>query len=99
MKPDEMEIARRLLEDANAGVSACPKDYIGDMHPKRLAYICCKWSDKGWYDYGVNCLRGWLTPNGVSALNALLADPETSPSSEGLCPRGNAADKCGGKGT
>ncbi len=31
---------------------------------KRAHYIFLKWSDKGWYDYGVSCRVGWLTEKG-----------------------------------
>jgi hypothetical protein len=31
---------------------------------KRAAYICDKWTRKGWYDYGVSVLAGWLTDEG-----------------------------------
>lgn len=31
------------------------------MNEKRAAYICEKWYTKGWYEYGVNVLFGWLT--------------------------------------
>lgn len=31
---------------------------------KRAAYICEKWTGKGWYDYGVSVLTGWLTDEG-----------------------------------
>lgn len=64
MKNDEKELLqllqKRTLEDPN-------KPYVRQlvldigMHEKRAAYICQKWSDKGWYDYGVNVLAGWLT--------------------------------------
>ncbi len=36
-----------------------------DMNQKRAAYILLKWSNKGWYDWGVNVLAGWLTKDGM----------------------------------
>lgn len=36
------------------------------MNDKRAAYILEKWSDKGWYDYGVSLRAGWLTTEGLS---------------------------------
>lgn len=38
-----------------------------DMNGKRAAYILGKWSDKGWYDYGVSIMAGWLTDKGMNA--------------------------------
>ncbi len=37
-----------------------------DMNQKRAAYICEKWTNKGWYDWGVNVLAGRLTKEGMS---------------------------------
>lgn len=34
------------------------------MPEKRAAWILSKWTSRGWYDYGVNILAGWLTPDG-----------------------------------
>lgn len=70
MKPDE----RALLEDLGRRADL-PHDqrYVREMvaergmNEKRACYICFKWTDKGWYDYGVNVLSGWLTPEGRAA--------------------------------
>lgn len=37
-----------------------------DMNEKRATYICEKWTNKGWYDWGVNVLAGWLTKKGMN---------------------------------
>ncbi len=37
-----------------------------DMNEKRAAYICEKWTNKGWYDWGVTVLAGWLTKKGMN---------------------------------
>lgn len=34
------------------------------MNAKRAAYIFRKWSNRGWYDYGVSVATGWLTKVG-----------------------------------
>ena len=34
------------------------------IHHKRAWYLLRKWSDKGWYDYGVTLDLGWLTDEG-----------------------------------
>ena len=42
------------------------------MHPKRLQYLCeSKWTRKRWYDYGVTYDLGWLTPEGLAAVEAM----------------------------
>ena len=38
-----------------------------DMPINRVYYLLSKWGRKGWYDYGVNVLCGWLTPEGREA--------------------------------
>ena len=69
MKDDERELLqklqRRIADDGNTSVRQLVAD-IG-MHEKRAAYICEKWIGKGWYEYGVNVLAGWLTPEGINA--------------------------------
>lgn len=37
---------------------------VPDIHPNRLWYILCKWSDKNIADYGVSPYGSWLTPKG-----------------------------------
>lgn len=34
------------------------------IHPKRGLYLAGKWSDKGWWEYGVTLRSGWLTAAG-----------------------------------
>ena len=33
-------------------------------HPKRVEKLCWKWTDRGWYEYGVAADLGWLTERG-----------------------------------
>lgn len=67
MKSDERELLKQLqkrtAEDPNPPYVRQLIIDIG-MNRKRAAYICEKWTDKGWYDYGVNVLAGWLTDKG-----------------------------------
>ena len=42
-------------------------DTLG-MHHKRAEYICKKWSERGWYDWGVSVLTGWLEGDGLTAV-------------------------------
>lgn len=68
MKSDEKEflktLQRRTVEDENI---PRVRQVVIDIkiNEKRAAYICEKWSGKGWYDYGVNVLAGWLTESGL----------------------------------
>ena len=57
--PDEIALWESFGEN---GVT--PRD-AGDalnMHPKRINYLCEKWSNLGIYDYGVSADLGWKTP-------------------------------------
>ena len=72
MKSDEKELLEYLkantsMEDSDSFPYV--REVVGNlgMAPKRAAYICEKWTNKGWYDYGVNVLAGWLTPGGMAA--------------------------------
>ena len=66
MKNDE----RVLLDEIkNVGKDCYVRSIVHrlGMNEKRAAYICDKWTRKGWYNYGVNVLAGWLTDEGVEA--------------------------------
>lgn len=70
MKDDEKEFLERLrkrtIEDPNPPYVRQLVSDLG-MNENRAAYICQKWADKGWYDYGVSVLAGWLTDKGMMA--------------------------------
>ena len=38
--------------------------YKMGMNHKRSWYLCKKWTDRGWYNYGVSVDLGWLTDAG-----------------------------------
>ena len=67
MRNDEKEflqmLKKRTQEDPN---SPHVRQLILDMgmSEKRGSYLCEKWTNRGWYDYGVNVLAGWLTGEG-----------------------------------
>ena len=42
------------------------------LHSKRAEYICQKWTEKGWWDYGVSPTSGWLTDKGRVEMRILL---------------------------
>ena len=71
MKPDELTLldylkANTSMEDSESFPYVREVASNLGMAPKRAAYICEKWTNKGWYDYGVNVLAGWLTPEGLA---------------------------------
>lgn len=45
-----------------------PREVINEedfrLHHKRAWHLLSKWTDKGWYEYGVSLDLGWLTPEG-----------------------------------
>lgn len=67
MKRDER---RLLLAGAAWGPADQPPDWrsiaesIG-MHPKRAWKILEKWTDRGWFEFGVSPFGGWLTEDGI----------------------------------
>lgn len=73
MKDDE----RRLLLAAAAVDGQHPRPFIDDLsahlgiHPKRGLYLAGKWSDKGWWEYGVTLRSGWLTAAGKAKVAEL----------------------------
>lgn len=66
IKPDEKELLKTLQERSTLASPAHVRLIVGflGMNEKRAAYILGKWSDKGWYDYGVSVMAGWLTQEG-----------------------------------
>lgn len=67
MKQDEKELLIALCEKRTA---ENPYPYVRqlvrdlNMNAKRAAYILDKWTGKGWYNYGVSVMAGWLTDEG-----------------------------------
>ena len=47
------------------------------LHYKRAWYLLEKWSDKGWYDYGVTLDLGWLTPEGKEYVEQMIIEQTT----------------------
>lgn len=72
-KADELELMKAIN-----GLGSMPRAAAAEigMSDKRLGYILGKWSDKGWYEYGVNVALGWLTPSGAVALQEAIGDTE-----------------------
>lgn len=55
-KPDEV-----MLEEAVCAGEK-PRD-AGErlgIPPNRVRYLCLKWADQGWYEYGITYDLGWV---------------------------------------
>lgn len=65
VKADEILLAVGVL----SGLSVRRVVSLTTIPPKRAWYYCDKWSDKGWYEWGVVCDLGWLTQKGKTALS------------------------------
>ncbi len=63
MKIDEQ---RLLVKLASRTTETTVRDVISElgMNTNRGCYICQKWAERGWYDYGVSVDLGWLTDAG-----------------------------------
>lgn len=75
MKPDERKFWDLMREKATAHLPGGKIRYGQDvyelsesigMNAKRAEYLLFKWSDRGWYDYGVNVWFGWMTIKGMA---------------------------------
>lgn len=75
MKPDERDFLRMV---AALGRYEFVRDLINrddfPMHHKRAWYLLRKWTERGWYAYGVSLDLGWLTEAGRTAANDALAE-------------------------
>ena len=69
MKDDEKQLLQKLQELTDPPNFPYVRELVRELGipEKRAAYICEKWTGKGWYDYGVSVLAGWLTKAGRSA--------------------------------
>lgn len=77
-KPDEIELMRAVLDWDQRGkrerILELPE--IAHMPDKRVYGLIAKWDRKGWWDYGVSLLCGWLTDKGRTALKEMVAKYE-----------------------
>jgi hypothetical protein len=69
MKQDEQRLLSELHSRAEKGEQAYVREIVRELKipEKRAAYICEKWTSKGWYDYGAHVLAGWLTDEAPNA--------------------------------
>ena len=64
-KPDEVEFYNELMRRArDPEESAYPRTLAAELgiNENRAYYLCHKWVDYGWADYGVNALACFFTP-------------------------------------
>ena len=77
MKPDELALLKTLAfhrpKQTWTGPNAEDVGISLGMHHKRVDYILNKWTNKGWWNYGVSARTGWLTEAGVSKAVELFA--------------------------
>jgi len=80
MKDDEKEFLRLCIEKCGYNktgvVPARPREIINsdltDINHKRAWYLLEKWSDKGWYNWGVTLDLGWFEPEYEEVITASL---------------------------
>jgi DNA-binding Lrp family transcriptional regulator len=65
IKDDERKLMA-ALQSAPRLQPRAAADLIG-IHENRAAAILEKWTRRGWYDYGVSVMAGWLTDEGRAA--------------------------------
>lgn len=69
MKPDEKAFLLKLAAERpmqTMGKFATDVAAEIGMHVKRAEYLLQKWTDKGWFNYGVSARSGWLTEAGFA---------------------------------
>jgi hypothetical protein len=68
MKNDEAELLQACQKRVPPNGTEMPREVAASlgMHPKRAAYIFQKWTDRGWYNYGVSVGTGWMEPEGLA---------------------------------
>lgn len=79
MKADERAMLLYIFEHGDCSLIDYP------MNEKRKAYLCEKWTARGWYDYGVTARSGWLTADGKEIARQIKAEeliPELNRSRE-----------------
>ena len=91
MRPDERQFLLTLLAErgCRGRFRRSPRQLARDlgMNEERAIYLCGKWTEKGWYDWGVSVAAGWLTDEGVEAARA-LREGLKEPASRGVNEEG-----------
>lgn len=91
-KPDEILLFRRMrLERGHPMGRRLFVDEVGaelGIHAKRVEYLLDKWSERGWWDYGISARTGWFTrdaPEDLAPDHGAIAPrtaPATSPATD-----------------
>ncbi len=72
MKDDEKELLKALQIRAKQGVRLMSiRETISDLKikEKRGIHILKKWTGRGWYNYELFIMTGWLTKEGIAVNN------------------------------
>jgi len=64
MKEDEKALLKALSNSPEQYPRLRDIGQLLEIHPKRIYAIVCKWSRKGYYEWGVAHDLGWLTEKG-----------------------------------
>lgn len=83
MKPDEIQFWFSLID------GQVPYERWGDL-TKRQYYLLDKWTDKGFWEFGVSMRSGWLTPEGKEKLMSVKGERPLKPLFEGEAPDSHA---------
>lgn len=69
-KPDEIALFAAIRQRAPYTTEPTVRRIVAEIgiNEARAAAILEKWAGKGWYEYGVNVLAGWLTPDAPERL-------------------------------
>ena len=86
MKPDERLLlaaclARCRVQWEEREAAEWPRDVAGDLgvHPKRAHYLFCKWTEQGFYEYGVNAGLGWFIQSASPEIASCPTPPRPTP--------------------
>ena len=74
-KPDEIALLGCMLLHVKSLPGRMTPRLIGialEIPDRRVVYLCEKWADGDWYDYGVTADLGWLTDEGIVEIKRLL---------------------------
>lgn len=72
-KPEELAFMKLVMENEGKIPSS-----LWDHLTKRQYSYLDKWSDKGWWEYGVSSRSGWLEKEGWVAFTAALSARQTT---------------------
>jgi hypothetical protein len=76
MKPDEKKLFDALVQGSKGKHPVYVREVVTllGINEKRATFICKKWEKKGWYEFGVHVLAGWLTKEGIADAGSGFSD-------------------------